>query len=205
VRASGHVGGVPELVVRSRISVTSSNALTQAKGQEIEGPWRERTRTVIVARYWLTVGRSRMADILTRIERSRRMGRVRQKGTSPEIAVGTIVRGLGLTYSRNSSSLPGRPDLVFRKNRKAIFVHGCFWHGHSCRRGRPPASRTEYWIPKLKENRSRDRRKKKLLEDAGWKVLVVWQCELKNRAKLTRRLARFLAVPPVVGPRTEGC
>src|SRR6266851_5602402 len=101
---------------------------------------------------------------------------------------------LGVRYAMNSRSLPGTPDLVFLRLRKVIFVHGCFWHGHTCPMGRQPSSRRDYWIPKLDENRRRDRRKQRLLKKTGWKSLVVWQCQLNSREALVRRLSRFLEV-----------
>jgi len=127
------------------------------------------------------------------------MRAVRQRGTAPEVTVRKIVTSMGIPYALNSRSLPGTPDLVFRGLRKALFVHGCFWHGHSCRQGRQPSSRREYWIPKLEENRRRDRRKRRLLKKAGWGALIVWQCQLNNRRALIRRLSRFLEVQVIGG------
>jgi DNA mismatch endonuclease, patch repair protein len=140
-----------------------------------------------------------MPDILTPVERSKRMRAVRQRGTAPEASVRKIVMSMGIRYTVNSRSLPGTPDLVFRRLRKVIFVHGCFWHGHSCPMGRQPSSRREYWIPKLDENRKRDRRKQRLLKKARWESLVVWQCQLNRREALVRRLSRFLEVQVVGG------
>ncbi|SRR5229473_6918695 len=136
-----------------------------------------------------------MADILSRIERSTRMRRVRQKGTAPELAVRRMILDLGLRYRLNVRHLPGSPDIVFPKLRRVVFVHGCFWHAHRCRQGRKPSSREEYWLPKLEKNRRRDRRKQRLLKVAGWGTLVVWQCDLKKPSALARRLARFLDAP----------
>jgi DNA mismatch endonuclease, patch repair protein len=135
-----------------------------------------------------------MSDILTPLERSKRMRAVRQRGTAPEVTVRKIVQSLGVRCALNSRSLPGAPDLVFRQLRKVVFVHGCFWHGHSCPQGRQPSSHRGYWIPKLEENRRRDRRNRDLLKKADWKSLVVWQCQMKSRASLINRLSRFLEV-----------
>jgi DNA mismatch endonuclease (patch repair protein) len=133
-----------------------------------------------------------MADFLSSLARSRRMGQVRQQGTTAELLVREIVTDLGLRYRVNFRDLPGSPDLAFPKRRRVVFVHGCFWHGHRCRQGQEPSSRREYWVPKLEENRRRDRRALRALRNMGWRTLVVWQCQLKNRSALARRLARFL-------------
>jgi DNA mismatch endonuclease (patch repair protein) len=90
-------------------------------------------------------------------------------------------------------ALPGTPDIVFSARRKAIFVHGCFWHGHDCPKGRAPKSRLEYWGPKLKANRSRDARNATELEALGWQALTIWQCETKEPDTLLKRLTDFLA------------
>jgi DNA mismatch endonuclease (patch repair protein) len=139
-----------------------------------------------------------MADILTRSERSKRMRKVRQKGTSPELVVRRMILDLGFRYRSNVRHLPGSPDLVFRRMRSVVFVHGCFWHAHRCRQGRKPSSRREYWLPKLENNRRRDRKNQRLLKDAGWRTLIIWQCQLKKRNTVATRLARFLEDPPQV-------
>jgi len=105
-----------------------------------------------------------------------------------------IVHSLGYRYRLHDPKLPGRPDLVFALRRKAIFVHGCFWHRHTrCRYTTTPKTRTAFWEAKFSSNVSRDRRTRHLLKKMGWKVLTVWQCELKNLKKLTERLDEFLA------------
>lgn len=132
-------------------------------------------------------------DILTRSERSERMRLIRSKNTKPEIAVRKLAHGMGYRYSLRGSDLPGRPDLVFRSRKKAIFVHGCFWHLHKdCRNNRPPKSRRDYWKPKLERNAERDRQVTRQLRRLGWAMLVVWECETANPAKLATKLARFL-------------
>lgn len=104
-----------------------------------------------------------------------------------------IAHGLGFRYRLHASNLPGRPDLVFSRLKKIIEVQGCFWHQHpSCRDGRIPGSRAEYWVPKLKRNQVRDAANKALLEKMGWNVLVVWECESKDRSSLFRTLKGFL-------------
>jgi DNA mismatch endonuclease (patch repair protein) len=89
--------------------------------------------------------------------------------------------------------LPGKPDLVFASRRKVIFVHGCFWHGHDCARGaRVPKSNVDYWAAKVRRNRERDAKTIAALHDAGWQVLIIWECETKDRDQLTNRLSQFL-------------
>ncbi len=137
-------------------------------------------------------------DTLTTIERSERMSRIRGKDTSPEIAVRRLVHALGYRYRLHGGKLPGRPDLVFGKRHKVIFVHGCFWHRHpdpSCKLARLPKSRLDFWRPKLEANRARDMRNEVSLRASGWKCLVVWECELGSRAPLERRLRSFLGRP----------
>jgi len=97
----------------------------------------------------------------------------------------------GYRYRLNSKSLPGRPDIVLPAVKKAIFVHGCFWHGHVCKQGRLPKSSLEYWKAKIGENRLRDKAKERKLKKLGYRVLTVWQCELRDREKLSRKLGQF--------------
>jgi len=133
-----------------------------------------------------------MVDTRTPDQRRRIMQSVSQKNTGPELAVRRLAHSLGYRYRLNSPLLPGRPDIVFAARRKVIFVHGCFWHGHGCAKGRLPKSRLDYWKPKIDANRARDARNERSLRAAGWAVLTVWQCEAKDFAWLTRRLIRFL-------------
>lgn len=136
-----------------------------------------------------------MADTLTKEQRSERMGLVRGKHTGPEMAVRRMVHGLGYRYRLHGKGLPGRPDLVFGKKKKVIFVHGCFWHRHgdsSCKLARLPKSRLDFWIPKLEANRERDVRNQKALRAEGWGVLVIWECELTDQPALTRKIGKFL-------------
>ena len=133
-------------------------------------------------------------DNLSPEERSAIMARVRSKDSKPEMVVRRLVHGLGYRFRLHVGGLPGRPDLVFRKRAKVIFVHGCFWHRHgsSCALARLPKSRLEFWLPKLEENKQRDQRNKRALEKAGWKVLTVWECELKDVEHLKGVLEDFL-------------
>lgn len=136
-----------------------------------------------------------MADTLSPAERSERMARVRGKNTKPEFAVRKLVHGLGYRYRLHARDLPGSPDLVFRRLRKVIFVHGCFWHRHSaigCKLARLPKSRIAFWRDKLEGNHKRDAANVRKLRKDGWKVLQIWECELTNTSKLQRRIDLFL-------------
>jgi DNA mismatch endonuclease (patch repair protein) len=123
-----------------------------------------------------------------------RMSAVRQRDTKPERAVRGIVHSLGVRYRVSYVRLPGRPDLVNTKKAWCIFVHGCFWHGHGCARGRLPKSNLRFWRPKIESNRLRDENVLKQLEALGYRVLVIWQCELAERSRLRARLAGFLGL-----------
>jgi DNA mismatch endonuclease (patch repair protein) len=128
------------------------------------------------------------------------MALVRGKNTKPEIAVRDVIESCGLKYSLHDNTLPGCPDVIFRARKKVIFVHGCFWHQHgsrSCWRSRVPKSRPDFWIPKLTSNVLRDKSNIKALQKAGWKVLVIWECEtiVTKRTNLKSRIRRFVAAP----------
>jgi DNA mismatch endonuclease, patch repair protein len=132
-------------------------------------------------------------DTLTSEQRSERMGRVRSKDTKPELEVRRLVYSLGYRYRLHSSKLPGHPDLVFRKRRKVIFVHGCFWHRHDdCPRCRMPKSRLRFWKPKLNANRKRDLANQEKLAELGWDFMIVWECELGDTDELASRIHGFL-------------
>ncbi len=133
-------------------------------------------------------------DIVSRSERSAIMRSVHGKDTVPELVVRRLVHGLGYRYSLTRQDLPGRPDLTFPSRNKVIFVHGCFWHGHSCRAGRNrPSSNRAYWIPKLDRNAARDRANAKRLRASGWGVLTIWECQLSDEERVRERIARFLS------------
>lgn len=119
-------------------------------------------------------------DTLSPERRSALMKRVRRSNTKPEVTLRKELHRLGFRYVIGDKRLPGTPDLVFPKYKTAVFVHGCFWHGHDCRQGRAPSSNVEYWAPKIAANRSRDARKVQALRDLGWRVFTVWECELKK-------------------------
>ena len=134
-----------------------------------------------------------MTDLLSSESRSQNMRRITSKDTKPEIVVRRFLFRLGYRFRLHRSDLPGRPDIVFVGRRKAIFVHGCFWHQHSdCREGRIPGSRKEYWIPKLEKNVQRDREHALSLRRLGWDVLVIWECETEKLHRMETRLVKFL-------------
>lgn len=146
-----------------------------------------------------------MTDTRTPEQRRRIMQSVKQKDTGPEQVVRKALFAEGYRFRLHRRDLPGSPDIVLPSRKKAIFVHGCFWHGHGCSKGRASKSRTEYWGPKLDANRARDSRNLAALKKIGWKTLVVWQCELGDPEKLIRRLKRFVDGPqkPIDKTRTN--
>ena len=131
--------------------------------------------------------------ISTNEQRSKCMSRIRSRDTSPEMVVRRLVTRLGYGYRLHRKDLPGRPDLAFIGRRKVIFVHGCFWHCHEgCKYNKTPKSNQDYWIPKLQRNVERDRKAISELNEMGWSVLVVWECETENIESLNERLEIFL-------------
>lgn len=131
-------------------------------------------------------------DPLDPQQRSDRMSRIGSVNTKPELIVRRLVHSMGYRYRLHAKGLPGRPDMVFRSRRKVIFVNGCFWHQHGCRQYRMPRSRQGFWEPKLASNVVRDRQSSARLQMGGWAVLVLWECELKDREALTQRVRTFL-------------
>jgi DNA mismatch endonuclease, patch repair protein len=132
-------------------------------------------------------------DRISPQHRSWNMSRIRGRDTKPEMTVRRLLHGMGYRYVLHSSKLAGRPDLVFPARRKAVFVHGCFWHMHECRAGSVvPSTRSDFWQKKRGGNVDRDRINLKALRREGWRVFVVWECEIKRDAKFLRRLTAFL-------------
>jgi DNA mismatch endonuclease (patch repair protein) len=132
-------------------------------------------------------------DSLTTDERSERMGRIKGKGTKPEMLVRRMTHGMGFRYLLHDKRLPGHPDLVFPSRRKVIFVHGCFWHRHeNCHLARLPKTRLDFWVHKLQGNKIRDEVVIRQLVDSGWGVLVVWECELHNLDQVACRIREYL-------------
>lgn len=137
--------------------------------------------------------RTDMSEEAPSAARSRLMAAVRRQSTSPELVVRRLLRQSGFRYRANVRSLPGSPDLVISKLRKAVFVNGCFWHGHeACRLAKLPKTRRKWWSEKIDANRRRDRRKILELRALGWKVISIWQCELDEEPRVASRLRRFL-------------
>jgi len=138
-----------------------------------------------------------MADRLTPEQRSWNMSRIKGKNTKPELLVRRLLHAKGYRYRLHGragqSHLPGRPDLVFAGRRKVIFINGCFWHFHDCRAGQhAPKANASFWEAKRTRTKDRDADQRSLLEDAGWEVLTVWECELKDASALEAHLVEFL-------------
>lgn len=125
--------------------------------------------------------------------RSRTMRAVRSTNTKPEMIVRRLAHAMGYRFRLHRKDLPGSPDLVFPSRKTAIFVHGCFWHGHNCSRGaRKPKDNAEYWVKKIGGNVARDQRSLLALSELGWRTLVVWECSLRDKVALETRLRTFL-------------
>jgi len=139
-----------------------------------------------------------MADVFTKRQRSRIMAKVASQGTKAEVLLRRMIRKERIGFCMNAQDMPGRPDIVMRKRRRVVFVHGCFWHGHHCRRGaRLPKTNAAYWREKMRRNRARDASTRRKLRRMGWRVLVIWACQtpIRKRAALMRRLSAFLSEP----------
>ena len=129
-------------------------------------------------------------DVFTPEKRSAVMRRVKGRDTGPELAVRRILRAAGIGYRLGGGGLPGRPDLVMKGRRTAVFVHGCFWHGHDCSRGaRQPKANAAYWAAKIGRNRARDAAAREALEAGGWRVVTIWECGMKAPDFADRLLA----------------
>ena len=122
-----------------------------------------------------------MTDVFTPEKRSAVMRRVKSRDTTPELAVRRSLRTAGIGYRLGGCGLAGKPDVVMKGRRVALFVHGCFWHGHDCARGsRQPKTNADYWRTKISRNRERDARNDAALTEAGWRVITVWECEMRS-------------------------
>ncbi|HEX4183051.1 MAG TPA: DNA mismatch endonuclease Vsr [Caulobacteraceae bacterium] len=140
-------------------------------------------------------------DVFTPEQRSAVMRRVKGRDTSPELKVRRLLWRLGARYRLHRKDLPGRPDIVLPGRRMAIFVHGCFWHGHDCARGaRVPKANRDYWLGKVARNRVRDDQSRLKLEALNWRVLVVWECALRDEPALEALLTDALRTPPPPAP-----
>ena len=132
-------------------------------------------------------------DIVTREQRSRMMSGIRGKNTKPELLLRSALHALGFRFRIQRKDLPGKPDIVLPKYKTIIFVHGCFWHRHpGCKYAYTPKSNVEFWTNKLEGNVTRDRLTEKALEEMGWRVLIVWECEIKTLLENTSRLREMI-------------
>ena len=132
-----------------------------------------------------------LRDLAVSPQTSRIMRSITKKNTRPELAVRRALHAMGLRFRLHDASLPGTPDVILRRHKAAILVHGCFWHQHAeCSHARLPRARPEYWLPKLRRNAARDAQSEAALRSRGWRVFVIWECETKDLRILTRRLRR---------------
>ena len=121
-----------------------------------------------------------MSDIFSFQKRSDIMSKIGGKNTKPEILVRKFLFSKGFRYRINVKTLPGKPDIVLPKYKTVIFINGCFWHGHNCKKGKLPSSNLDFWREKISNNKSRDDKNSDLLIKLGWKVIIIWQCEISN-------------------------
>lgn len=135
----------------------------------------------------------RMVDNLSPEERSRLMSRVRGKDTKPEMVVRRLAHRLGYRFRLHRRDLPGSPDLVFPKKEKVIFVHGCYWHRHHCKKATTPKTNVDFWNEKFRRNVERDAENLKSINALGWEPLVIWQCETEHPRKIEKILKDFLS------------
>ena len=121
------------------------------------------------------------------------MAQVRGKNTRPELRVRKLIFGMGYRYRLQRRDLPGNPDIVFLGKKKVIFIHGCFWHGHDCKAGaKRPKTNVDYWLPKLERTKLRDALNQKKLQEEGWDFLILWECQLKDKAGIAEQVKKFL-------------
>ena len=132
-----------------------------------------------------------MADVFSKKQRSEIMSRVGTKDTAPELKVRELLHSMGFRFRLHRADLPGKPDIVLPRYETVIFVHGCFWHGHTCPRGKRPSTREEFWNEKIEGNMRRDRRAQRRLRTEGWHVLIIWQCQTRIEDGLRKRLERI--------------
>jgi DNA mismatch endonuclease (patch repair protein) len=136
-----------------------------------------------------------MTDVHTPAQRSFNMSNIRARDTKPELRVRRILHAAGLRYRLHGKQLPGKPDLVFARAKAVVFVHGCFWHMHRCKYGKPePATNKDFWVQKRRSNVDRDKRNRKLLKAQGWRVFEIWECQTRDDAALLAKLAPMIEV-----------
>lgn len=134
-----------------------------------------------------------MSDIYSKSKRSDIMSKISGKETKPEILVRKYLFSEGFRFRKNVKGLPGKPDIVLPKYKVIIFIHGCFWHGHSCKRGNLPSSNIQFWENKISQNLSRDKNVTQKLKELGWKVIIIWQCEIQNNLSRKIRLDQLIS------------
>lgn len=130
-----------------------------------------------------------------KITRSENMRRIRSKNTKPEMIIRQLIHSMGYRYRLHRKDLPGKPDLVFPSRKAVIFVHGCFWHQHSdpaCQDAHTPKSNQDYWVSKLNMNIARDKTHYEALNSLGWRVLVIWECEIQNNKDIVQKIEEYL-------------
>jgi len=151
-----------------------------------------------------------VADIVDSKTRSRMMSAIRGKNTQPELTVRKGLHARGFRFRLHDPRLPGRPDIVLPKHKVIVLVHGCFWHGHSCRFFKKPASNRKFWLDKIEGNRRRDARNSRRLKSAGWKVITVWECTFRGKTdkqrqagldRLAKRIRQVSETPAAFGKR----
>lgn len=133
-----------------------------------------------------------MTDIFSSKKRSEIMSKVKSRNTKPEIWVRTFLFSLGFRYRKNDKRYAGVPDLVLPKYKTIIFIHGCFWHGHDCKKGSLPSNNVDFWREKIAKNKIRDKKNQEILINSGFHVIVIWECELKNKVLREQRLTRLV-------------
>ncbi len=133
-----------------------------------------------------------MADIFSKQKRSEIMSKISGKETKPEITVRKFLFAHGFRYRKNVKDLPGKPDIVLPKYKTVIFINGCFWHGHNCPAGKLPESNREFWEKKINENKKRDKKNYQKLREKGWKVIIIWECQLKNNKMKEKTLKALI-------------
>lgn len=157
---------------------------------------------IVLKQMSVTLNKSQVApqskegfDVLSEAARSDLMSKIRVRNTRPEMMVRSLLHKTGFRFRLNVKDLPGQPDIVLPRYKTVIFVHGCFWHGHSCPKGRKlPMTRKEFWAKKLARNTERDKENFRDLRELGWRIVVVWECELKEPASLLERILKEIRV-----------
>jgi len=129
-----------------------------------------------------------LGDIYSKRKRSEIMSKISGTETKPEILVRKYLFSKGFRFRKNDKRLPGRPDIVLPKYKTVIFIHGCFWHGHHCKAGKLPETNKDFWENKINSNTERDKKNQHKLEKLGWKIIIIWQCKLKNKKMMIKKL-----------------